>query len=66
MFKFYVILFLYAFLFASTKSLNSADSEKTIFTPGKINIYSDEFKNNYTETIEIKFKSGDTKIIKNI
>ena len=63
MFKFYVILFLYALLFTSTKSLNLADSEKTIFTPGKINTYSDELKNNYNEIIEIKFKSGDTKII---
>ena len=57
------LLVFYSLLLSFTKGLNSFDSENIIFSPGQIQTYSIGLKNNYSETFEIKFKSGDGEMI---
>ena len=58
-FKTFVLLTL---LLSFAKNLDTFDSKKTIFTPGKIKTYSNGL-NDVENAIEIKFKSGDEKMI---
>ena len=63
MFKSFKFLLLFTLLLSCAQSLKSVDSEKIIVTPGQIRTNSNELKDNYSETIEIKFKCEDDKII---
>ena len=61
MFKTFNIIVLFALLLACANSLNSFDSEKTIFTQDQKEIYSNELKDEIPE-VKIEFTSDEKMI----
>ena len=63
MLEFFKIVVHLVFLSSCAKCFDSFDSEKILFNSGKIEAYSNGLKNDYSKTIEIKFKIEENKMI---